>query len=61
MQQISRFRSEADTFGEPTRSMRMSGELIGKVDGWTAQQPYDPGRSEAIRRLLQIGLKAKAK
>ena len=32
-----------------------------QVDGWAAQQADKPGRSEAIRRLVELGLKAKAK
>jgi hypothetical protein len=29
------------------------------VDKWAAQQEDKPGRSEAIRRLVEIGLKVK--
>jgi hypothetical protein len=28
---------------------------------WAAEQSDQPGRSEAIRRLVELGLKAKAK
>jgi hypothetical protein len=31
------------------------------VDAWAAKQADEPGRSEAIRRLVEIGLKAKGK
>jgi hypothetical protein len=30
-----------------------------KVDAWASKQDDQPGRTEAIRRLVEIGLKAK--
>jgi hypothetical protein len=39
--------------------MRLSDEFIAKVDAWAANQADDPGRSEAIRRLVDLGLKDK--
>jgi hypothetical protein len=45
----------------PARTMRLSDELITHVDAWAAKQADEPSRSEAIRRLVEIGLKAKAK
>jgi hypothetical protein len=33
--------------------------LRAAVDAWAAKQEDEPGRSEAIRRLVEIGLKAK--
>jgi hypothetical protein len=33
---------------------------MGEVDDWAAKQEDEPGRSEAIRRLVEIGLKTKA-
>jgi hypothetical protein len=39
--------------------MRLSDEFISTVDAWAAQQTDTPGRSEAIRRLVDLGLKAK--
>jgi hypothetical protein len=44
---------------DPVRTMRLSDDFITKVDGWAFQQDDSPGRSEAIRRLVEIGLKAK--
>jgi hypothetical protein len=41
--------------------MRLSDEFIANVDAWAAAQKDQPGRSEAIRRLVEIGLKAKGK
>jgi hypothetical protein len=36
-------------------------EFIASVDAWAARQNDQPGRSEAFRRLVEIGLKAKTK
>jgi hypothetical protein len=44
---------------DPARNVRMSDEFIARIDGWASQQADKPGRSEAIRRLVEIGLKAK--
>jgi hypothetical protein len=40
-------------------AIRLSSELRQTVDAWAASQEDAPGRSEAIRRLVVIGLKAK--
>jgi hypothetical protein len=32
---------------------------MANVDAWAVKQSDQPGRSEAIRRLVEIGLKAK--
>jgi hypothetical protein len=45
----------------PTRTLRLTDEFMANVDAWAAQQDDQPGRSEAIRRLVEIGLKAKTK
>ncbi len=41
---------------DPVRTMRLSDEFIAKVDGWALQQGDRPARSEAIRRLVELGL-----
>ncbi|MGY4476325.1 ribbon-helix-helix protein, CopG family [Bradyrhizobium sp. USDA 3364] len=41
------------------RTLRLSDEFIEKVDNWAAAQHDTPGRSEAIRRLVELGLKVK--
>jgi hypothetical protein len=46
---------------DPARTIRLSDEFISAVDAWAARQDDEPGRSEAIRRLVEIGLKAKQK
>jgi hypothetical protein len=43
---------------DPVRTMRLSDEFIKKVDGWAGKQEDQPGRTEAIRRLVELGLKA---
>jgi hypothetical protein len=44
---------------DPVRTMRLSDEFIASVDAWAAKQEDGPGRSEAIRRLVELGLKSK--
>jgi hypothetical protein len=44
---------------DPVRTMRLSDDFMAKVDAWASQQDDQPGRSEAIRRLVELGLKAK--
>ena len=47
------------TGADPARTIRLSDEFIATVDGWAAEQDDQPSRSEAIRRLVELGLKAK--
>jgi hypothetical protein len=47
------------TGNDAVRAIRLSDEFIAKVDQWAAKQDDAPGRSEAIRRLVEIGLKVK--
>jgi hypothetical protein len=37
----------------------MPDELMDRIDTWSADQEDRPSRAEAIRRLVEIGLKAK--
>jgi hypothetical protein len=41
---------------DPVTALRLPAGLRENVDVWAAQQPDKPGRSEAIRRLVQKGL-----
>ena len=43
----------------PSRTFRLSEEFMANLDGWAARQKGHPTRSDAIRRLVEIGLKAK--
>jgi metal-responsive CopG/Arc/MetJ family transcriptional regulator len=40
---------------ETVRSIRLSDDFVAKLDAWAANQNDKPGRSEAIRRLVEIG------
>src|SRR5690242_5091835 len=46
---------------DPVRTMRLSDKFIASVDAWAADQPDLPARSEAIRRLVELGLAGKTK
>jgi hypothetical protein len=39
--------------------VRLQPEPLGAIDQWLAKQPDHPTRAEAIRRLVELGLKAK--
>ena len=41
--------------------MRVSKDFLAMVDEWRRRQPDIPARAEAIRRLVELGLKAKRK
>jgi hypothetical protein len=45
---------------DPSRTFRLSDEFMASVDAWAEQQADAAGRSEAIRRLVELGLKVKA-
>ena len=42
-------------------NMRVSASLLKSVDKWRAKQPDKPSLSEAIRRLVELGLKVRGK
>jgi hypothetical protein len=56
---IPKRRGRPATGKDPSRTIRLSDEFLAKVDAWANQQDDDPGRSEAIRRLVELGLKAR--
>jgi hypothetical protein len=58
---IPKRRGRPATGKDPSRTIRLSDEFLAKVDAWANQQDDDPGRSEAIRRLVELGLKARPK
>jgi hypothetical protein len=45
---------------DPVTAIRLSKEFRTAVDTWVAKQADKPGRSEAIRRLVELGLRVKA-
>jgi hypothetical protein len=57
--QKKRGRGRPATGHDPARSVRLSDEIIGRIEKWAAQQDDSPPRSEAIRRLLEQALAAK--
>ena len=44
---------------DPVTAIRLSKEMRAAVGAWA--EAHDLGRSEAIRRLVELGLKSKAK
>jgi hypothetical protein len=44
---------------DPVTAIRLSKEMRAAVDAWATKQDDAPGRSEAIRRLVELGLKVK--
>jgi predicted DNA-binding protein len=44
---------------DPVTAIRLSPEIRARLDNWRRQQEDLPSRSEAIRRLVELGLKAK--
>jgi hypothetical protein len=43
---------------DPARSVRLSDEIIDRIEKWSMRQADKPPRSEAIRRLVERGLAA---
>jgi hypothetical protein len=43
----------------PSRTFRLSDEFMATLDTWSARQDDKPSRSEAIRRLVELGLTVK--
>ena len=41
--------------------MRMEPEALARIDDWRRKQTDLPSRAEAIRRLVELGLKAKTR
>jgi hypothetical protein len=52
-------RGRPATGNDPVRSFRMPDELMERIDTWSADEADEPSRAEAIRRLVELGLKAK--
>jgi hypothetical protein len=56
---IPKKRGRPATGNAPSRTFRLTDEFMTRLDEWAARQEDNPGRSEAIRRLVELGLKAK--
>jgi hypothetical protein len=49
-------RGRPATGQDPVTAIRLSSKLREDVNAWAARQLDKPGRSEAIRRLVELGL-----
>lgn len=54
-------RGRPATGKDPVTALRLSPALTDAIEAWAARQDDEPNRSEAIRRLVEIGLKGKGK
>jgi len=54
---IAKKRGRPATGSNPTVGVRVPNELSEKIDEWRAQQRPIPSTPEAIRQLVEIGLK----
>jgi hypothetical protein len=52
-------RGRPATGRDPVTAIRLSKKLRETVDNWADKQSDQPGRSKAIRRLVELGLKVK--
>jgi hypothetical protein len=46
---------------DPVTAIRLSPQMRASVDAWASGQEDQPGRSVAIRRLVELGLTVKTK
>jgi hypothetical protein len=51
-------RGRPATGQDPHISLRLPDETIAATEAWAAQQPDKPTRSEALRRLIDLGMQA---
>jgi hypothetical protein len=58
---IAKKRGRPATGTGRTVGVRIRPELSSQIEGWRAQQRPIPSEPEAIRRLVELGLKAKSK
>jgi hypothetical protein len=52
-------RGRPATGKDPVTALRLPTDLTKSIEAWAADQDDEPNRSEAIRRLVEIGLKVK--
>lgn len=58
---IAKKRGRPATGTSPTVGVRVPEELAARIDEWRSEQRPIPSQPEAIRRLVDLGLKAKAR
>lgn len=47
------------TGNDPMMAFRLSKEKVAEVEAWAARQPDKPSRSEALRRLIDLGMRGR--
>ena len=58
---ILKKRGRPATGNAPSRTFRLTNEFMATLDAWAIKQIDSPSRSEAIRRLVEMGLTVKSK
>jgi hypothetical protein len=58
---IRKKRGRPPTGQDPVLAVRLSPPLRSEIENWAKRQNDKPSRSEAIRRLIEFALAAKAK
>src|SRR6476619_6041652 len=53
---VRKQRGRPATGQDPVTAIRLSSEMRENVNAWSARQSDEPGSSEAIRRLVELGL-----
>jgi hypothetical protein len=56
MSVLRKKRGRPSTSQDPVTTIRLGPDLRANVDTWAAKQTDKPSRSEAIRRLVELGL-----
>ena len=54
-------RGRPATGKDPLTALRLPPALTRAIENWASEQPDEPNRSEAIRRLVELGLTVKTK
>ena len=52
-------RGRPATGKDPLTALRLPPDLTAAIERWASDQDDEPNRSEAIRRLVEIGLQSK--
>jgi hypothetical protein len=52
-------RGRPATGKDPLTALRLPPALTKAIEAWAKKQADEPNRSEAIRRLIELGLKAR--
>jgi len=58
---ILKKRGRPATGNAPSRTFRLTDEFMAALDAWATSQIDTPSRSEAIRRLVEMGLTVRSK